>query len=133
MISTFDTIHCPTCLPGPGKPSAMMWELVPETIKSVLLASECTLLKHWTRKHHATYVRFQYAPLIYQGDLFYLQRWAPVEWSIVPSQLIFPREGWTCSENTRSNGNFLSILVRRAIAQLYTNDDQSALPEEERI
>ena len=121
MISTLYTTHCPACLPGPGKPSPMMWDLVPDTIKAVLTDLGCSLLKHWTRKHHAAYIRFQYAPFVYQGDLYYLQRWAPTEWSVVPSQLIFPHEGWPCSEITRSNGSLLSLNVRQAIADIYPN------------
>ena len=107
-----------------------MWELVPEPIKSTLLDSGCLLLKHWTRRHHNSYVRFQYAPLVYEGDLFYLQRWAPVEWSVAPSQLIFPHDGWPCSENTRSHGSLLSLKVRQAIAELYPGDRQKPLPTE---
>jgi len=89
-----------------------MWELVPEPIKAVLRAEGCLFLEHWTRRHHGFHVRFQYAPLVYQGELFYLQRWAPVEWSLVPSQLIFPHEGWPCSEQTRRHGNRLFLQVR---------------------
>lgn len=119
MVGTFYTINCPACLPGPGKPSPMMWELVPEEIKTVLLDAGCLLLKHWTRRYHAAYIRFQYAPLVYQGDLFYLQRWASVEWSVAPSQVIFPHEGWRCSERVLRHGNSLSLKVRSAIAKLY--------------
>ncbi|NER81037.1 MAG: hypothetical protein F6K42_16010 [Leptolyngbya sp. SIO1D8] len=107
----------------------MMWDLVPEKIKAVLLESECLLLKHWKRRHHDSHIRFQYAPLVYKDDLFYLQRWASIEWSVVPSQLIFPHEGWPCSESTRSNGSLLSLKVRQAIAELYPEDTQANLPE----
>ena len=124
MVRTFYTIKCPPCLPGPGKASPMMWELVPQEIKTVLLQEGCLLLKHWMRRHHATYVRFQYAPLVYKGDLFYLQRWALVEWNVVPSQLIFPREGWPCSENTRRKGSLLSLQIRLAIANLYPENQR---------
>jgi len=121
MVDTLYTIQCPASLPGPGKPSPMMWELVPDQIKNVLLDAGCLLLKHWTRRHHNSYVRFQYAPLVYAGELFYLQRWASVEWSVAPSQLIFPHEGWPCTETTRRNGSFLSVKVRCAIAKNYPN------------
>jgi len=111
--------QCPGYLPGPGKPSPMMWELVPTQIKSVLLNEGSTLLKHWTRRQHYSYVRFQYAPLVYKGDLFYLQRWSATEWHVSPSQLIFPHEGWPCTEQTRCNGGKWSFLVRRTIAELF--------------
>jgi len=110
--------QCPNCLPGPGKPSPMMWELVPIEVKSVLLDEGSILLKHWTRRQHHAYVRFQYAPLTYKGDLFYLQRWSSTEWHVSPSQLIFPHEGWPCTEQTRRHAGKLSFLVRRAIAEL---------------
>jgi hypothetical protein len=119
MTSLLYTVHCPNCLPGPGKPSPMRWELVLPPIQAVLQDAGCLLLKHWTRRHHNGHVRFQYAPLVYEGDLFYLQRWATVEWSVSPSQLIFPHAGWPCTEITRTHGNYLSFLVRSAIARLY--------------
>jgi hypothetical protein len=97
----------------------MMWELVPDQIKEVLTRAGCLPLRHWTRRHHNSHVRFQYAPLVYEGDLFYLQRWAPAEWNVSPSQLIFPHESWPCTEKTRTNGNFLAMNVRRAIANHY--------------
>ena len=112
-------IQCLGCLPGPGKPSPMMWELVPTQIKAVLQQEGCNLLRHWARRQHRSYIRFQYAPLVYQGDLFYLQRWSATEWHVSPSQLIFPNEGWPCSELTRQHGGHLSLLVRRTIAQLF--------------
>ncbi len=100
----------------------MMWALVLEPIKAALTAQGCLLLPHWERQAHKAYVRFQYAPLTYQGNLFYLQRWAPVEWAVAPSQLIFPRSGWCCSEQTRRHGGELSLLVRQVIARLYPGD-----------
>lgn len=109
----------PKNLPGPGKPSPMQWELVPTQIQAVLLNEGSTLLKHWTRRQHYAYVRFQYAPLVYKGDLLYLQRWSATEWHVSPSQLIFPHEGWPCTEQTRRNAGKLSFLVRRAIAELF--------------
>lgn len=127
MKEALHTVHCPACLPGPGKPSPMMWNLVPHDIRTTLLESGCLLLKHWTRRHHDAHIRFQYAPLVYQGDLYYLQRWAPVEWSVVPSQLIFPHEGWPCYETTRSNGNLLSLKVRWAIVQRSSTDPSEVL------
>ena len=132
MTSILHTAHCPACLPGPGKPSPMMWDLVPENIKAVLTKSGCLLLRHWTRRHHGAHIRFQYAPLAYQGDLYYLQRWAPVEWSVVPSQLIFPHEGWPATETTRSNGNLLSLKVRQAIADFYPSNNPE-LPMSSRL
>lgn len=100
-----------------------MWELVPDQIKEVLLRAGCLPLKHWTRRHHHSHVRFQYAPLVYQGDLFYLQRWAPIEWAVSPSQAIFPHEGWPCTEKTRRKGSFLSLQIRYAIAEQYPEPD----------
>lgn len=128
MARALYTIHCPAHLPGPGKPSPMMWELVPEAVKTVLVEQGCLLLRHWTRRHHGSHVRFQYAPLVYQGDLFYLQRWAPAEWSVVPSQLIFPHAGWPCSETARTHGNWLSLKVRQAIAYFYPGDAPLPVP-----
>ncbi|MDA0674611.1 MAG: hypothetical protein O3C67_13025, partial [Cyanobacteria bacterium] len=104
MTSLLYAIRCPNCLPGPGKPSPMQWALVPDPIQTVLRDAGCLLLKHWSRRHHHAHVRFQYAPLVYQGDLFYLQRWATVEWNVAPSQLIFPHPGWPCTETTRTHG-----------------------------
>lgn len=133
MAKNFYTIQCPACLPGPGKPSPMMWELVPDQIRAVLLHAGCLLLKHWTRRHHLSHVRFQYAPLVYEGDLFYLQRWAPVEWGVAPSQLIFPHEGWPCTEKTRTNGSLLSLKVRLAIASQYPEPELSFSHEQVRV
>lgn len=123
MVSNLYTTQCPNCLPGPGKPSPMRWELVPNPIRTVLLDAGCMLLKHWTRRSHNAHVRFQYAPMIYEGDLYYLQRWSRVEWGVSPSQLIFPHEGWPCTEKTRRDGSHLSLLVRREIANLYADSD----------
>ena len=125
MVNNLHTMRSPAQLPDPGKPSPIMWDLVPDQIKDVLTQVGCLPLKHWTRRHHNSHVRFQYAPLVYAGDLFYLQRWAPVEWSVSPSQLIFPHEGWPCTEQTRTNGNFLSLRVRRAIAEQYPSPELS--------
>ncbi|MEL6401098.1 MAG: hypothetical protein AAFO87_15960 [Cyanobacteria bacterium J06607_6] len=121
MVSNLYAIQCPDCLPGPGKPSPMRWDLVPKPIRMVLLDAGCLLLKHWTRRHHDAHVRFQYAPMVYNGDLYYLQRWARVEWNVSPSQLLFPHEGWPCTEKTRRDGSHLSLLVREAIAHLYSD------------
>ena len=118
-MATVQEKKCPGCLPGPGKPSPMMWELVPTQIKRVLQQEGCILLRHWSRRRHRSYVRFQYAPLAYKDDLFYLQRWSATEWQVSPSQLIFPNEGWPCSELTRQHGGHLSFMVRRTIAQLF--------------
>lgn len=115
----------PKRLPGPGKPSPMMWELVPTEVKTILLNAGSTLLKHWARRQHYAYVRFQYAPLVYKGELFYLQRWSATEWHVSPSQLIFPHEGWPCTEETRRHASNLSILVRRAIAELLPDSQPS--------
>jgi hypothetical protein len=130
MLTTIYPVRCPNCLPGPGKPSAMKWDLVLEPIKAALKAKGCLLLPHWERQSHRSYVRFQYAPLSYQGNLFYLQRWAPVEWAVVPSQLIFPRTGWHCSEQTRRHGSELSLLVRQVIAALYPGQTTLSYPTE---
>ena len=106
-------------LPGPGKPSPLMWKLVPAEIRDALLREGCYLLKQWERKPHDVHVRFQYAPLVYEGDLFYLQRWAPVEWGVSPSPVIFPCENWPLSEVTLRRGARLSQLVRWAVAAAY--------------
>ncbi|NET37995.1 MAG: hypothetical protein F6K19_39360 [Cyanothece sp. SIO1E1] len=114
-----EKIVCPQCLPSPGKPSPMSWALVPEIIKDALAAQGCSFLHHWQRKPHHLYVRFQYAPLVFQGHLFYLQRWAPAEWGVSPSQIVFPRSGWICTEETLSHGSLLSQVVRDAVIQMY--------------
>ena len=113
-----ETVICPTRLPGPGKPSPLSWQLVPDLVKAALTDKGCSLLHHWKRRPHHLYVRFQYAPLVYQGDLFYLQRWAAAEWGVAPSQIVFPRQGWACSEKALRNGSLLSQAVRNAIVQL---------------
>ncbi|MEM6716664.1 MAG: hypothetical protein AAF827_16800 [Cyanobacteria bacterium P01_D01_bin.6] len=115
----------PVRLPGPGKPSPMMWQLIPTQLKAVLVNEGCMLLKHWERRQHYAYVRFQYAPLVYLGDLFYLQRWSATEWHVSPSQLIFPHDGWPCTEKTRQHGSHLSFLVRRKIAELFPDPSLS--------
>ncbi|MGF1458125.1 MAG: hypothetical protein ACFBSG_03780 [Leptolyngbyaceae cyanobacterium] len=97
----------------------MGWDLVPDQLQLVLRQEGCLLLKHWVRKRHEAYIRFQYAPLTYQGALFYLQRWSATEWHVSPSQLIFPNDGWPCNEETLRHGSQLSILVRQAISLLY--------------
>lgn len=117
--------QCPRCLPGPGKPSPLMWDLIPIQVKTVLLNEGCMLLKPWARRQHPAYIRFQYAPLVYVGDLFYLQRWSATEWQVSPSQMIFPYEGWPCSASTRRHGGHLSFLVRRAIAELFPDSTLS--------
>ena len=117
-----EKVIVPKHLPGPGKPSPMSWELVPELIKATLTAQGCSLLHHWKRRPHHLYVRFQYAPLVYQGDLFYLQRWAAAEWGISPSQIIFPRTGWPCTEKTLRNGSLLSQVVRDAVVRLLSRE-----------
>jgi hypothetical protein len=106
-------------LPGPGKPSPLMWKLVPAAIRDVLMREGCFLIKQWERKPHDVHVRFQYAPLVYQGDLFYLQRWAPVEWGVSPSPVIFPSENWPLAETTLRKGAFLSQMVRQVVAEIY--------------
>jgi hypothetical protein len=106
-------------LPGPGKPSPLMWKLVPSEISAILLREGCFLIKQWGRKPHHVHVRFQYAPLVFEGDLFYLQRWAPIEWSVSPSGVIFCRENWPLTELTLRRGAYLSTLVRDVVARLY--------------
>ena len=117
-----EKVICPKRLPGSGKPSPMSWELVPELIKATLKTKGCSLLHHWRRRPHHLYVRFQYAPLVYQGDLFYLQRWAPAEWGVSPSQVIFPRPGWPCTEKALRNGGLLSQMVRDAVVKLLSRE-----------
>jgi hypothetical protein len=98
-----------------------MWKLVPADIVETLLREKCFLIKQWERKPHALHVRFQYAPLVFEGELFYLQRWAPVEWGVSPSAVIFPNEKWPLTETTLQRGAYLSVLVRTVIARLYPN------------
>lgn len=117
-----EKVICPNRLPGPGKPSPMPWELVPELIKVALAVQGCSLLHHWKRRPHHLYVRFQYAPLVYQSDLFYLQRWASAEWGVSPSQIIFPRTGWPCTEKTLRNGSLLSQVVRDTVVHLLSRE-----------
>lgn len=124
-----EKVICPNHLPGPGKPSPMSWQLAPELIKAALTAQGCSLLHHWKRRPHHLYVRFQYAPLVYQADLFYLQRWASAEWGVSPSQIIFPRKGWPCTEKALRNGSLLSQVVRDAVVRLLSHEciDQEQL------
>ncbi len=113
-----EKVICPAHLPGPGKPSPLSWQLVPALVKTALTDKGCSLLHHWKRRPHHLYVRFQYAPLVYQGDLFYIQRWASAEWGVSPSQIIFPRNGWSCPEKALRHGSLLSQVVRKAIVEL---------------
>jgi hypothetical protein len=122
MVTTYHPVLQPDViqqLPAPGKPSPLMWKLVPSEIRLVLLQQGCFLIKQWDRKPHQVHVRFQYAPMVFDGELFYLQRWAPVEWSVSPSGVIFCRENWPVTEITLRRGAYLANRVRQVVAQLY--------------
>lgn len=106
-------------LPGPGKPSPLLWKWVPLPIQQTLQTAGCYLIRQWARQPHDMHVRFQYAPLVYEGDLFYLQRWALVEWAVSPSQVIFPRKQWPLYPKTLSNGSELSQAVRQTVAGIF--------------
>ncbi|MBT9317663.1 hypothetical protein [Leptothoe spongobia] len=101
-----------------SQPGPVSWEMVPDFIQKALTAEGCTLLKH--RREHPLFahIRFQYIPLAYQGDLYYLQRWSYHEWGVSPSQTIFSDEG-SSSLNVLSNGSLLSLLVKKAVASFY--------------
>ncbi|MBF2035846.1 MAG: hypothetical protein IGR92_10275 [Leptolyngbyaceae cyanobacterium T60_A2020_046] len=131
MLPSLYTLHCPSCLPGPGKPSSISWRWVPAEIRAALEDHGCLLLRHWTRRPHTLHVRFQYAPFLYLGELFYLQRWSAVEWAVSPSQIIFPHPGWPCSELTRRHGAELSDLVRQTVTTLYPNTGDAIAPPAE--
>ncbi|MBX2864021.1 MAG: hypothetical protein KTR27_10725 [Leptolyngbyaceae cyanobacterium MAG.088] len=94
------------------------WKTVPDFIKNALITQGCTLLKHHRNRSELAHIRFQYLPLAYQQDLYYLQKWSCHEWGVSPSQIIFPSEG-NCPLDVLSNGNMLSCLVKNAVAKFY--------------
>lgn len=102
-----------------NQPGPITWNAVPDFIQKALITEGCTLLKHRReRPILAPHIRFQYVPLAFQGELYYLQRWSHHEWGISPSKLIFPVEG-ACSMVVLSNGSLLSLLVKKAVASFY--------------
>ena len=101
-----------------NQPGQISWKAVPDFIQKVLTTQGCTLLRHHRERPHLKHIRFQYVPLAYQGELYYLQRWSRDEWGVSPSQIIFPNEG-SCPANMLSNGSMLSMLVKNAIATFY--------------
>ncbi|ESA32369.1 hypothetical protein N836_27650 [Leptolyngbya sp. Heron Island J] len=101
-----------------NQPGPITWKAVPDFIQRALTTEGCTLLKYQRKRPKLAHIRFQYVPLEYQGDLYYLQRWSHHEWGVSPSQIIFPTEG-PCSLENLSNGNLLSLVVKRAVASFY--------------
>ncbi|MEM7794761.1 MAG: hypothetical protein AAF579_09945 [Cyanobacteria bacterium P01_C01_bin.118] len=101
-----------------NQPGPIAWDTVPGFIQKVLITEGCTLLKHCRERPLLPHIRFQYVPLAYQGELYYLQRWSHHEWGVSPSQLIFPAEG-ACSMGVLSNGSLLSQLVKKAVVRFY--------------
>lgn len=102
-----------------NQPDPIVWNTVPAFIKKALTTEGCILLKHRCDRPQLTpHIRFQYAPLAYQGQLYYLQRWSHHEWGVSPSQIIFPVEN-ACSIAVLSNGSLLSLLVKKAVASFY--------------
>lgn len=101
-----------------NQPGLMSWKTVPEFIQTALKTQGCTLLKHRRDYPRLKHIRFQYVPLSYQGDLYYLQKWSHHEWGVSPSQIIFPTEG-TCPLQVLSNGSLLLALVKKAVASFY--------------
>ncbi|MGD1855470.1 MAG: hypothetical protein ACFB2W_14595 [Leptolyngbyaceae cyanobacterium] len=100
------------------QPGLISWDAVPECIQKVLILEGCTLLKHRRERPLLAHIRFQYVPLAYQGDLYYLQRWSRHEWGVSPSQTIFPIEGG-CPMVVLSRASLLSLQVKKAVAGFY--------------
>lgn len=101
-----------------NQPGSISWKMVPDFIQTVLATEGCTLLKHRCERPLLAHIRFQYAPLFYQGGLYYLQRWSCREWGVSPSQIIFPAEG-PCPLECLDKGSQLSLLVKKAVANFY--------------
>ena len=101
-----------------NQPGPITWKAVPDFIQKALTSQGCTLLKYHRERPKLAHIRFQYVPLAYQGNLYYLQRWSRHEWGVSPSQIIFPAEG-PCSLGDLSHGNLLSLIVKRAVASFY--------------
>lgn len=101
-----------------NQPGPMPWGCVPDFIQTVLKDQGCTLLRHRRQWPQLKHIRFQFAPLAYEGDLYFLQRWSQHEWGVTPSQIIFPMEG-PCLPKLLSNGSLLSEAVKRAVAIAY--------------
>ena len=101
-----------------SQPGPISWKTVPDFIQKTLTAEGCALLRHRYEHPLLAHIRFQYVPLAYQGDLYYLQRWSRHEWGVSPSQMIFPDEH-TCPLEILNNGSLLSLLVKKAIACFY--------------
>ncbi|NEQ53664.1 MAG: hypothetical protein F6K11_26615 [Leptolyngbya sp. SIO3F4] len=101
-----------------SQPGPISWKTVPDFIQKVLTAEGCTLLKHYCQRPQLAHIRFQYLPLSYQGNLYYLQKWSCYEWGVSPSQLIFPAEG-SCPFDVLSNGSLLSLVVKKAVSKFY--------------
>ena len=100
------------------QPGPISWKSVPDFIQHTLIDQDCSLLKHDREQPQLKHIRFQYTPLLYKDHLYYLQRWSDHEWGVSPSQIIFPTEG-TCSFEVLSNGNLLSLLVKKAVTRFY--------------
>lgn len=103
---------------GAKQPGPITWNTVPDFIQRALTTEGCTLLNHRRERPLAPHIRFQYAPLAYQGELYYLQRWSHHEWGVSPSQIIFPTEG-PCSMTILNHSSLLSLLVKKAVANFY--------------
>ena len=94
------------------------WQSVPDFIQMALIAEGCTLLQPQRQQAQLPHLRFQYIPLSYQGNLYYLQKWSLHEWGVSPSQLIFPADG-ACPFAALTHGSLLSSRVKKAVANFY--------------
>ena len=101
-----------------SQPGPMTWNTVPDFIQRTLTTEGCTLINQRHRHPLVSHIRFQYVPLAYQGELYYLQRWSHHEWGVSPSQIIFPTES-PCSMAILSHGSLLSLAVKKAVANFY--------------
>lgn len=102
----------------PNQPGLISWQTVPDFIRKTLSAQGCTLLKYNRQRPKLAHIRFQYAPLAYQDELYYLQQWSHHEWGVTPSQIIFPSEG-ACPLAVLNSGGLLSSVVKKAVANFY--------------
>lgn len=105
-------------------PGLMSWAQVPQFIQAVLRAEGCTFFAPVNDINRLPHIRFQYAPLVFQGSLYYLQRWSIHEWGISPSQVLFPESGG-CPLAVLSAGSFLAQRIKAAVRRF----DQGANPE----
>ncbi|MEO0489942.1 MAG: hypothetical protein AAFZ49_10355 [Cyanobacteria bacterium J06659_2] len=98
------------------RPGPMSWEWVPQFIQDTLRAAGCIFFTAVNEINRLPHIRFQYAPLVFQGSLYYLQRWSIHEWGVSPSQVLFPESGG-CPLTVLSAGGFLTQRVKAAVRQ----------------